>query len=123
MKKGLDIGMLLGLLLLGLGCATTAGRQSETYPMSYDQTYQTALDALDEMKIWKVIETDQLGGLIELEKGGHWMPRKNAKVIVKRVAPFQTSVELYEKNKTREYENFFNAIDRRVEDRAVTYPT
>ncbi|MBP9864778.1 MAG: hypothetical protein KBC91_00095 [Candidatus Omnitrophica bacterium] len=118
MKKKYFPGLLITLVII-TGCAST--RQAETYPMSYDQTYQTSLDALDELKAWKVLETDQLGGVIVLEKGGYFMPRRTAKVIVKRVEPFKTRVELYETSLGQTHKDFFEAIDRHVQNRASTY--
>ena len=93
MTKNYFFSLLLTSLLFA-GCASTGTRQAVTYPMSYDQTYQVALDALNNVGGWKVSSTDQLRGRITLEKGGFYMPRRTAKVFVKRLEPFSTLVEL-----------------------------
>ncbi len=112
----------VAVLFLSLtGCAGTL-RQAETYPMSFDQTYTTVLTALDEMKSWRVVETDQLNGLITIETGGFFQPRRDVKIMLKRLEPFNTEVELYQRKATFANQKFFNAIDARVNERALTYP-
>ena len=59
--------MIAGILLLA-GCASAP--QSQIYPMSFDQTYSTVLSALDDIKSWRVVETDQLNGTITVERRG-----------------------------------------------------
>lgn len=123
MKKNTSLNLLLALLFCA-GCASTSTRQAATYPMSYDQTYLVALDALNDAGGWKVSATDQLKGLIVLEKGGVFAPRRTAKMVVKRLEPFSTRVEIDEtSNNSRVYDKFFDAIDRRVKDRSSTYPS
>jgi hypothetical protein len=114
---------LLAVLLFCAGCSSIGTRQAVTYPMSYDQTYQVALDALNNVDGWKVASTNQLRGLITLEKGGFYMPRRTAKVIVKRLEPFSTRVELDPESRSRSHDNFFDAMDQRVKNRPSTYPS
>ncbi len=120
MRKSAFWGLLLSLLLMGTGDAWA--KQAEIYPMSYDQTYQVALEALDGVKFWKVIETDQQAGLIILETGGFFFPRRNAKILVSRLEPFRTKVEFYQGKTPLFYGKFFEAIDRHVNERILTYP-
>jgi len=120
MKRNHFYSLIFALMLL-VGFAAVS--QAETYPMSFDQTYQVALEALDEVGAWRVLETDQLNGIIVLEKGGYFMPRRTAKVIVKRLKPFSTRIELYEENNPRKHKDFFAAIERRVKNRSATYPS
>ena len=109
------------VLMLGLaGCSSL--RQAETYPMSYDQTYATVLTALDDMKSWRLVATDQLNGRMTLETGGFFQPSRDVQVILKRLEPFLTKVELYHRKPTWFNQKFFEAIDARVNEQALTYP-
>lgn len=120
MKKRFFLTLILSSFIAA-GCASTP--LAQTYPMSYDQAYQASLDALDHVGDWKVLETDQLKGLIVLEKGGYFMPRQSAKVVVRRMAPFETSIDLGQAGSSRTQKSFLNAINRHVENRAASYPS
>jgi len=113
----------VGLCMLQFAGCASASRQSQIYPMSYDKTYQMAIDALSGLEDWRVIETDQLGGEIRLEKGGYFLPRRNAKVWVKRVDPFKTRVELYDDPASMRQGEFLDVIDQYVQSRRFTYPS
>jgi len=107
-------------LLLLAGCSSM--RQSQIYPMSFDQTYSSVISALNDVKSWRVVETDQLNGFITLETGGFFQPRRAVRVIVKHLEPFQTKVEI-DQHKTYWFNpDFIKAIDTRVNERALTYP-
>jgi len=113
--------ILAGLIFLA-GCATN-WRKAEVYPLSYDQTYLIALSALDDLDEWHILETDKNRGLITIEKTPFFRPDGELTVIVKNLEPFRTKVELYGKRATPFNQKFFKAIDRHVEERALTYPT
>jgi len=120
MKKYFLVNMLMSVFILA-GCASAG--QSKTYSMSYDQTYQAALEALDRVGAWRVSQTDQLDGLIILEKGGYYTPRRTAQVTVKRLEPFRTRIELHGDSSAATQEKFLDAITRHVENRRQTYPS
>ena len=109
----------LGLVLLpASGCVhTTAPRQTEVYPYSYDRTYMTVLSAVDHLKHWKLTGTDYGRGLVEVERGGYLSPKMTRQIFVKKVLPFQTKVEV----KNSLYfsgRKLFEAIDQEIESRS-----
>ncbi len=116
-------GILILVLLICGGCLSAGKRQAAVYSMSYDQTYETVITALDDVPGWRLSSTDQLKGLIAVETGGYLSPRREVKFIVKRVAPFRTTVEMYRGSALTSERKFFDAIDRRVQEKAVTYPS
>jgi len=105
------------------GCALFQWRHAEIYNMSYDQAYEVAMSALDDMQQWRLIQTDHKRGLLVIESGGYLRPERQVKIIVKRIEPFRTKVELFHKHPTPFTQKFFKAVDRRVEERALTYPS
>lgn len=113
--------LFLSVVLTLSSCAVFRG--AEVYDMSYDKTYMTALSALDDMEEWHLLETDELGGWIKVERGGYLYPDQEVTVIVKRLAPFQTKVQVIDKDNTLFSGKFFKAIDKRTENRALTYPS
>lgn len=115
--------MVVTAMLFLSGCALFRWKEAEIYPMSYDQTYLMAAQSLDELEDWKLVETDQTRGIIKIENSGYLKPTREMTVIVKRIEPFRTKVELYGRPATPFTQKFFRAIDRRVAERAVTYPT
>ena len=114
----------LTLVLLTCGGCMSAGKQpSAVYPMSYDQTYEAVLTALDDVPNWHISSTDQLKGLITVEAGGFLAPRRQVQMIVKRVEPFRTSVEIHRHHWLASDQKFFDALERHVQEKAVTYPS
>jgi len=122
--------LILSLLFLS-GCALFRNQSAVIYPMSYDQTYSTALAALNDMKSigqdklddWRLVEADFSHGVIVLEAGGYWVHEKEVKFIVKNLGPYRTEIRLYRKRATPFTEKFFKAIDRRVAEQALTHPS
>ncbi len=109
-------------MLIGAGCMFAGKRQSVIYPMSYDQTYAAVLSAVDDLPDWRLVETDQLQGTLTFEAGGYLSFRRTTKIIVNRIAPFQTQVEIYRRKASICDQKFFDTIDRRVGEKALTYP-
>ena len=123
MKKWKNLIFVLCILELAAGCTLFRWRRAEIYNMSYDQTYDTVLSALDDMEPWRLIQTDEKRGVIVIENAGYFGPETQMRFIVKRIEPFRTKVELYHKHQTPFTQKFFKAMDERVEERAVTYPS
>ena len=105
------------------GCAVTHMRRAEIYNMSYDQTYEVVMGALDDMEPWRLIQTNHENGLIVIQSAEFLRPERRVEIMVKRIEPFRTKVELYHRWATPFNQKFFKAIDRRVEERALTYPS
>ena len=114
---------LFTLMLFVCGCLSTGPRQSTVYKMSYDQTYETVITALDSMPGWRLSSTGQMKGLIAVEAGGYLSPRREVKLIVKRVEPFRTAVELYQGSVFASERKLFDVIERRVREKADTSPS
>lgn len=115
-----NAGIILGLMLLALtGCRSS--EPSATYSMSYDQTYETVISTLNEMAPWRVVATDQLKGLITVETGGFFLPRRQVTVVVKRLEPFKTKVQYYKGSGWLD-PKLIEAVDAHVNERALTYP-
>jgi len=53
--------LLIAFVMLASGCAMFQWRKAEIYPMSYDQTYDVVMSALDDMEPWKLMQTDPSG--------------------------------------------------------------
>jgi len=116
---------IFGIVILMTGCSLLQWRKAEIYPMSYDQTYLTAVDALDDMSEWHLLETNKDSGIIKIEKSPFLRPTRELTVIVERIDAFRTKVELYGPYAFAHPFNqkFFKALDRRVAERALTYPS
>ena len=121
--KNIKVAFLFGGIVLLASCTLLRWRRAEIYPMSYDQTYMVALSALDDMKNWRLSRTDHEEGIIVIESMKYLGPEKEVTFIVKRIEPFRTKVEVYRKHACPSTQKFFKAIDRRVEERALTYPS
>ncbi len=106
-----------------VGMARLPYKQAEIYPMSYDQTYQLVISALDDLQPWRLVETDQIKGRIVIGSAEYLHPEKRVTLVVKKIAPFRTKVELDDPQPRKIADQFFKAIDRRFEERAVTYPS
>jgi len=113
----------LGCVLFLTGCALFSQQKAEIYPMSYDKTYDTALSALDGMEHWNLISTDALHGVIEIQADGYWRGETKIKFIVKRIDPYRTELKLYHKHATPFTQKFFDAMDHRVAEQALTHPS
>lgn len=109
-------------MVLIAGCAISRSRRAEIYPMSFDQTYQVALEALDEMKRWSVVETDHLEGLITIEDPRYFRNERYVTLIVKRIDSFRTKVELYGDDTLGMADEFFGMLDTRAGKHAYKYP-
>lgn len=120
---------LIGLFCLAVffsacGCASLFRFQKAAeYPLSFDQTYLIALSALDDMDSWRLLETDHKRGLITIEKSGYLQPTQQVSIMVKRLDPYRSKIELYDKWATPFTKKFFKAVERRMEEMALTYPT
>ncbi|MDD5217021.1 MAG: hypothetical protein PHN49_11875 [Candidatus Omnitrophica bacterium] len=121
MKNFLRLGLIIAGLILGTGCFHL--RHAEIYTMSYDQTFMLATAALDDMTPWRLTEADYLNGKITISDMGYIRPTRSVTVIVKRIEPFRTKVQLYGTGANWFNQKYFKAIDRRVQERAVTYPS
>jgi len=122
--------ILVLVIMIATGCAMVRWRRSEIYPMSFDQTYKVALTALDAMQEWEdsdrwhLVSTDQTNGVIEIGYESLYMPEASkVKFILERIEPFETKVSLYGKRETPFTQKFFKAMDRRVNERILTYPS
>ena len=122
MKLGKNL-ILISCLLLIAGCTLLRWRGAEIYPLSYDQTYEMALDSMDELDPWKLIRTDYTNGVIVLGYEEYLRPPQQVRFIVKRIEPFRTKVELDGDWPSPLNQKFFKAMDERVENRILTYPT
>lgn len=109
-------------LFFGTPLQHAQAQDARVYAMSFDQTYQMTLDALQEVRNWQVLETDQLAGLITIETGGFFMPRRSARISVQRLDPYLTKVEFYQGKAPWFSGKFFKAIDKRVQSRTLAYP-
>ncbi|MFZ5802677.1 MAG: hypothetical protein ACOY3K_06180 [Candidatus Omnitrophota bacterium] len=123
MKKNNPVcsGFFWGSLILMsfCGCATLHMRDAEIYPMSYDKTFMLAVGALDDMGSWRVAETDHQNGKIVIENSGYVRPTQRHTILVQKLEPFRTKVELSRSIPTPFNQHFFRAIDRRVEETLV----
>lgn len=113
--------LLVCFILLG-GCAG-AEKRSAIYPMSYDQTFLVTSTALDNMPSWTIIETDQAHGLIKIENEKYLSPRQEATILVKRIDPFRTKVEIDDTRNMPFQQKILQTIDRYFEERSLTYPS
>lgn len=120
MKTAIKL-ILIGCIILTAGCASWRG--AEIYPMSYDQTYECVVSALDAMNPWMVTKTDQKRGLITIGYEEYIGRQESQTFIVERIEPFRTKVSLYRTPGTPFNQQFFKAIDRYMEERALTYPS
>ena len=94
--------------------------------MSYDQMYDTTLDAAEDMKYWRVLSTDQTKGRIVIEKEPSLLEvesEKQIEFIVERIAPFKTKVSLDGDVAHPFNKKFFNSLEKRYQERALTYPS
>ena len=98
-------------------------RKAAVYNMSYDKTYLTALSAIDEVPNWHPLETDQVNGIIRAERTGFLYPNQEVSVMVKRLGPFRTKVEVIDRDYKVFTGLFFDAIDKKTETTALTYPS
>ena len=108
-------------LAMHSGCALFRG--AEVYNMSYDKTYLTALSALEDLPDWHLLETDQINGIMKIEKNGYLKPTQEVTVIVKRLEPFQTKIEVIDKHNTLFNRKFIKAVDKRVANGILTHPS
>jgi len=115
--------ILIGCLILLTGCALFRWRGAEIYPMSYDQTYNMAISAMDDMKPWKLMSTDYANGVIVIGFEDLFIPEQKVSFVVKRIAPFRTKVQLTSEWPHPLNQKFFKAMDKRVENRILTYPS
>ena len=109
-----------------MGCALFSDHHEVIYPMSYDQMYDTTLDALNDMKHWEIVGTDQTKGRIIIQKDPSYLEiqsEQQVSFIVKRIAPFRTKVSLDGYGLEVFNEQFFEALDKRYQERALTYPS
>jgi len=109
-----------------MGCSMFSHRHGAIYPMSYDQMYNTTLDALDDMNNWRVVGTDQTKGRIVAERDpSFWEVNQETQVafIVERIAPFKTKVSLDGHVVHPFNKKFFKSLERRYQERALTYPS
>jgi len=120
MKIATKIILCICIIFL-IGCIRL--RSSEIYPMAYDQTYESAITALDDMSPWKLILTDQKRGLITIGYEQYLGRKQEVTFIVERVEPFRTKISLYDRWPTHLNQKFFKAIDKYMKNRAVTYPS
>ncbi len=121
-KRAKLLTFLMFVLLIS-GCALLRVRHAEVYPMSFDQTYLIAMDALDDLDSWRLSETDQTMGTITVERMHYIGSEDQITFVVKRLEPFKTKVELHGRRAWPWTNKYFEAINRRMEQRAVTYPS
>jgi hypothetical protein len=122
MKTGKYL-LLLFCFILVAGCALLRWRGAEIYPLSYDQTYEMAIDAMDDLDPWRLLRTDYANGIIIVGYEEYMRPPQQVQFIVKRIEPFRTKVELDGHWPSPLNQKFFKAMDKRVENRILTYPT
>jgi len=126
MKKSINGLFILVAGIALMGCALFSSHQGVIYPMSYDQMYVTTLDALSEMKNWRVIKTNETKGRILIEKEPSLLEvvsEKQVAFIVERIEPYRTKVSLDGYGTQAFNEKFFKALEKRYQERALTYPT
>jgi len=113
--------LLLGFVLL-VGCSTY--RQGEIYDLSYDQTYLMTVDVLDGMDPWMLHGTDQKNGMITIGYDTYLTDHETEiSFIVKRISPFETAVEIYDRKPSAYTEQSFTALDERFKTRPLTHPS
>jgi len=120
MKKYL---VLFSLILFLPGCASLFSTKATSYPMSFDQTYESALVALDDINGWKLVSTNQKRGLITVGIVEYPLPEKEVTFIVERLEPFRTKISLMQKTCTFTVKKLFNNLDQYLKERALTYPS
>ena len=74
--------VLITLMFLLAGCALFQDhRHAEIYDMSFDQTYMVAIDALEEIPYWRLVQTDHHRGLIVVERANYLGPERKIRFI------------------------------------------
>ena len=126
MRKNINKLLILVAGVTLMGCALFSNDRGVIYPMSYDQMYDTTLDALNDTENWTIVGTNQTKGRILIEKRPHLLEvesEKQVAFIVKRIEPFRTKVSLDGYGDTLFNEKFFDVLEKRYQERALTYPT
>ena len=122
LKSTQTLAFIMAFLIIS-GCAVFQVKQEEVYEMSFDQTYLMALNALDDMDNWRLSQTDHKMGTITVERLYYLGPESEMTFVVKRLEPFKTKVATHSKRPFPYISEYFNAIDNRAKQRALTYPS
>jgi len=126
MRKNINSLLVVMFGVALMGCTMLSQRHGVIYPMSYDQMYNTTLDALDGMKNWRITGTDQTKGRILIEKNPSLLEiqtEKQVAFIIERIEPFRTKVSLNGHISTPFNKKFFKSLEKRYQERALTYPS
>jgi len=124
MKHFAKLLICFSLILVVSSCTILQEKKSEIYPMSFDQTYNVVMSALDDMPDWQLVTTNQTRGMFVVGIGKYPIVSKEVTFIVERVSPFQTKVRFYNPWEVSLFDpDFFDVIDQYMGERADTYPS